>query len=107
MNIANSLKKTALFSQYIIISPSLWWDNESLLQLKPQISPQTKIYIGVGKEGKIMEGGAKRLFALLKKLPLPTEQVRFGYFSDKNHATIFHQAVYKAFESLHLQPSKK
>lgn len=50
------LKKPTLFDKYIIISPSLWWDNGSLLShttdsLKNKVSPKTDVYIGVGKEG--------------------------------------------------------
>jgi predicted alpha/beta superfamily hydrolase len=50
------LKRPTLFTKYIIISPSLWWDNGSLLNqpasiLHENFSRQTDIYIGVGKEG--------------------------------------------------------
>ena len=50
------LKKPTLFNKYIIISPSLWWDNGSLLKqnsslLSEGFSQSTGIYIGVGKEG--------------------------------------------------------
>jgi predicted alpha/beta superfamily hydrolase len=49
-------KKPGLFNRYIIISPSLWWDNGSLLSLNPEIlsadfKQPIEIYIGVGKEG--------------------------------------------------------
>ncbi len=48
------LKKPGLFNQYIIISPSIWWDNGSILKLTSSIfaenfKPKTIIYIGVGK----------------------------------------------------------
>ena len=43
-------KKPDLFDNYIIISPSLWWDNQSLLKLKPKAyTTEKKIYIAVGK----------------------------------------------------------
>ena len=49
------LHKPNLFDHYIIISPSLWWDDGSLLResLKLPSEPNQKIsiYIGVGKEG--------------------------------------------------------
>jgi len=50
------LKKPALFNKYIIISPSLWWDNGSLLAQSTAIANANffqpiDIYIGVGKEG--------------------------------------------------------
>ena len=31
------LKKPDLFDNYIIVSPSLWWDDESLLKYKPTL----------------------------------------------------------------------
>src|SRR5436190_13879280 len=67
------LKKPTLFNKYIIVSPSLWWDNASLLTsaisvVDKGIAQKTKVYIGVGKEGQgptsaphIMETEAKLL----------------------------------------------
>ncbi|MCC6279943.1 MAG: hypothetical protein IT262_05050 [Saprospiraceae bacterium] len=42
--------------QYLISSPSLWWDNGSLLLLDSELlrdnfSTRTAVYVGVGKEG--------------------------------------------------------
>ena len=50
------LKKPFLFNKYVIVSPSLWWNNGSLLNLdsemlKENFKQQTEIYIAVGKEG--------------------------------------------------------
>jgi uncharacterized protein len=103
-------KKPTLFSQYIIISPSLWWDNESLLTnraafLEPTFKQPTSVYVGVGKEGKQMEEGAKKLTQILRKASPAAMKVYFHYFDQQNHATIFHQAVYDAIEQL--KPSAK
>lgn len=95
-------KKPELFEQYVIVSPSLWWDKESLLSydaacLKETFTQEKKIYIAVGKEGKVMEGDARKLFVKLKKAKkLKTD---FGYFGSENHGSILHLAVYRAFES--------
>lgn len=98
-------KRSALFTDYIIVSPSLWWDKESLLAVPPAIlksdsSRATRVYVAVGKEGKIMERDARRLVAILKKGSAKNLKVSFQYFAAENHATIFHNAVYKAFEIL-------
>lgn len=93
--------KPTLFNQYIIVSPSLWWDNESLLAKKPMFAAlpgKTNVYIAVGKEGKIMERDAKTLYNLLHKYK--NLNTGFQYFPNKNHATIYHEALYKAFEWL-------
>lgn len=102
------LKKTMLFTQYIITSPSLWWDNGSLLNL--DASPleraenrQTNVYIGVGKEGltpteipRVMEVDANLLAEKIKKSKPGTMTVYFDYLPDEDHATIAHQAIYNA-----------
>ena len=96
-------KKPNLFTHYIIVSPSLWWDNESLLTckpvfLQPDFRQKTTVFVAVGKEGNVMETDARRLVELLKKVSANTIKTDFHYFADENHATIFHLAVYRAFE---------
>lgn len=94
------LKKPELFSQYVIVSPSLWWDNESLLKTKVEaLNKKISIYIAVGKEGKIMEDDAKALNDLLKT-KLTNGIIQFEYISNKQHGNIFHQAIANAFEFL-------
>ncbi|MEM7511322.1 MAG: alpha/beta hydrolase-fold protein [Bacteroidota bacterium] len=97
------LKKPDLFSQYVIISPSLWWDNESLLELdSPDLSGENRnsipVFVGVGKEGEIMEGDARTLVRKLQTFSRTGASTQFQYFSDEDHATIFHIALYKAFQ---------
>lgn len=97
-------KKPTLFTNYIIISPSIWWDNESLFKLTPEFSKsnfnqKTKVFIGVGKEGKVMQSGAKKLFEIASKYKKDIE-CHFKYFDQANHGDILHMAVYKAFETL-------
>lgn len=89
------LKKPELFGTYIIISPSLWWGNGSLLDLPTGEALTTrKVYIAVGKEGKMMTEPAKKLAGKLKK---SGTLVQHDYLPDENHATIGHMALYKAF----------
>jgi hypothetical protein len=102
-------KKPALFNDYIIISPSLWWDDESLLALQPAFAGEhpKRIFIGVGKEGKVMKKDARRLYRKMKGLK--NVQAYFEYFSKEDHATIYHTAVYSAFGTLNAgkQPLSK
>lgn len=91
--------KPSLFSKYIIVSPSLWWDNESLLTKKTAtIDQPTTVFIAVGKEGAVMEGDAHKLNDLLLAKNNKNITVNFDYFAGENHASILHWAVYKAFE---------
>ena len=106
------LKKPTLFNKYIIISPSLWWDNGSLLKLKSTIyfedfKTNIDVYIGVGKEGlapteipHVMEVDANVLFDQLKYAKNNKLKVHFDYLPQEDHATITHQAVFNALRIL-------
>lgn len=106
------LKKPKLFNKYVIISPSLWWDNASLLNLNSEIFNetyvnQTDVYIGVGKEGltpteipRVMEVDANLLTEKLKSSKSKNIRVLFDYLPEENHATITHQAVFNALRLL-------
>ncbi|MFI5172001.1 MAG: alpha/beta hydrolase [Chitinophagales bacterium] len=107
------LKKTTLFNEYIIISPSLWWDDASLLKLSSPIleknfNTKTDIYIGVGKEGlgpgeipHVMEVDANLLAEKLINSESKSLNVNFDYLPDEDHATIAHQAIFNAIRLLH------
>ena len=106
------LKKPFLFSNYIIISPSLWWDNGSLLNQHSSLpedtySKKTAIYIGVGKEGlapskipRVMEVDANVLADKVKSKS-KAATVYFDYLPEDDHATISHQAIYNALHFFH------
>jgi uncharacterized protein len=98
------LNKPQLFTHYIIVSPSLWWDNESLLKQEIKLGADStqkkKIYIAVGKEGAIMERDAKALAQKLIALNNTQVKTHFEFFDGQNHANILHVAVYNAFNLL-------
>ena len=82
------------FTNYIIVSPSLWWDEERMLIEKiPDLSHQQSVYIAVGKEGDVMERVARALFDRLSH----HEKTFFEFLEDKDHGDALHQAVYNAF----------
>jgi predicted alpha/beta superfamily hydrolase len=98
------MNHTALFDNYIIISPSLWWDSEKLLRTDFNLSNSPDaIYIGVGKEGRIMEGEAKDLYKKLKKQKFNSTKLYFNFFKQCSHADVLHLAVYDAFEKIFAQ----
>ena len=97
------LKKPFLFTHYFIISPSLWWNNESLLdEAKEILSRQSDnnlyVYISVGAEGKLMEYGAEKLAKALNKSKKKNLTVDFLPLPKENHATILHNSMYEAFK---------
>lgn len=96
------LKKPELFSHYLIVSPSLWWDNRSMLKaaselLKNNLKSSTYVSISVGaKEHRIMRKDAKKLHKVLKKCKNSDISVDFNCMRKENHASILHNALYEA-----------
>jgi len=112
------LKKPTLFSKYIIVSPSLWWDNGSLLNLNSDLlqesfSQPTRIYIAVGKEGltptkipHVMEVDANLLAEKIRNTKSKEVKAYFDYLPQEDHATVMHQAIYNALKLLYHDPVK-
>lgn len=97
------LKKPELFSTYIIVSPSLWWDNESLLSrswklLNAHDYTNVKVYLSIGTEGDRMEDDADKLLQQLRHVN--DLKVIYAPLPEESHLTILHRSVYKAFEML-------
>jgi predicted alpha/beta superfamily hydrolase len=107
------LKRPHLFNKYLIISPSLWWDNGSLLQLNSTLSQSDPalakdVYISVGKEGltpteipRVMEDDARMLTEKLKRSSEKSLKVYFDYLPEEDHATISHQAIMNGLKKLY------
>ncbi len=94
-------KNPGLFDNYIIVSPSLWWDDESLLSQEPIVYDSKKsIYIAGGKEGEVMERTAKELYLKLKKSEQKNMNLFYDFLEDKTHGDALHNAVYNAFEKI-------
>ncbi|WP_264536701.1 alpha/beta hydrolase [Flavobacterium sp. N1736] len=111
--------KPSLFNKYIIISPSLWWDNgcllnEDQLPLLTLFKQPIDIYIAVGKEGitpteipRVMEVDANLLAEKIKSVENKNINVHFEYLPLENHGTILHQAVSNAFRALYPKENKE
>lgn len=98
-------KQPKLFSHYMIISPSLWWDDQSLLADNPmclssKFAEKISVFVAVGKEGEIMEQTAKALAGKLGASKNEVLQSWFHYMGDQGHANILHLAIYKAMEMM-------
>lgn len=89
-------KKPDMFINYIIVSPSLWWDNESLLMQKPVVSPKNKtVYITAGSdEEKKMMSGANKLADMLAETHY---RLIYKLAQGYNHGDIMHLGLYNAF----------
>lgn len=100
------LKKPEMFNNYFIISPSLWWDDESLLKQANQLLtkiPDTKkfIYLSVGKgEHPVMIKDAENLDDILKKSNKKNWTIAYKMMETDNHATILHRSLYEGLVKL-------
>jgi len=96
------LKRDQLFTTYFITSPSLWWDNHSLLlqtekYLLKESAYTPDVYIAVGKEeDKIMIHDAKKFYKKIKNHS-SFGNVVFNLMPNENHATILHNSLYQGF----------
>lgn len=100
------LKKPLLFTNYIIVSPSLWWNNESLIADAPKLlashaDSNIHVYIAVGNEGKVMETDAKNLTNMLQSSGKKNLNVTFIPMPNETHLTILHNSVYAVLEILY------
>lgn len=100
-------KKPNLFTNYIIVSPSIWWNAGSLLKEQIAKFENKNIYIGVGKEGltpgpnpRVMEVDANLLAEKIRNLNYKNTNLYFDYLPDENHATILHPALIQAIKFL-------
>lgn len=92
------LEKPEMFDDYIIVSPSLWWDDESLLAQRMESAEGKDIYIAVGNEGEAMRGYAEGLYEKIQSQNPDSERVHFEFFSQCDHGDVLHLAVYNAFQ---------
>ncbi|MDT0556555.1 alpha/beta hydrolase [Patiriisocius hiemis] len=92
------LKKPILFDNYIIVSPSVWWDNTSILkwEVKKDLANK-KIYVAVGVEGPAMQTGATNLYYKLLEAYKDDKAVIFNFLEEQNHGDALHLALYDAF----------
>lgn len=94
-------KRPEMFDNYIIVSPSLWWDDDSLLNYQPEaLTSKKSVYIGVGEEGEYMKRIAEELY---EKINVPNSRkadVYYRFFKERDHGDALHVAVYDAFEKI-------
>lgn len=96
------IERPELFDTWILVSPSLWWDDGSLgdraaaWALKHGGDAET-VYIAMANNDDMMRGPVDKLVAALKTTRPP---LRWAYedFLHETHASILHRAAYRAFE---------
>jgi predicted alpha/beta superfamily hydrolase len=91
-------KHPEMFQRYVIVSPSLWWDNESLLDYMPASYEAETVYIAVGEEGEIMKRTARELFEVVADEFFG--EASFDFLKEYNHANIGHEAVFRGLDKV-------
>ncbi len=90
-----------MFDNYLIVSPSLWWDDERWLLSEPEyINNSKSIYIAVGKEGEVMERVAQSLYEKLQLMLGKDHSVNYRYFDNLDHGDTLHIAAYYGLEEI-------
>lgn len=105
------LKQPDMFMNYVIISPSLWWDEGSLLTMAPFLISTRKdihahVFIAVGDEGEQMQDDATRLATVLQDARQKGLYTNFLYMPKETHLTILHNSVYKALQILNIKRNR-
>ncbi len=98
------LEKPQLFSNYVIVSPSLWWNKQALLSTAPAAlaknhAPNRKVYISVSVEGDEMKTATEHLVKLIKDVR-PGTDCFYEYLPGETHATSLHISLYNAMHLL-------
>jgi predicted alpha/beta superfamily hydrolase len=104
------LEKPPLFNDYVIVSASLWWNKQGLLQsaaeaLKKNRTPERRVYISVADEPTEMKDGAERFVRLMKDLR-PDITCFYEYLPSETHATSLHISLYNAMHLLYKKGTK-
>ncbi|PSL45375.1 hypothetical protein CLV51_10477 [Chitinophaga niastensis] len=102
------LKKPDLFDNYLIVSPSLWWNDESLLSeakalLQIHAKKSIRVYVALGNEGLQMKRDVDKFVDILQTDADKQIKVTYTTFPDESHLTILHRSIYKGFEVLYQQ----
>lgn len=106
------LRDPALFDDYVAISPSLWWDNGSLIDeaetlLAAHDDAPRQLYLSIGNEGGPMHRRLEELVALLEAdAPDNLQWLYVDRSATEHHGSIFHIAALDAFRTLYGQPTR-
>ena len=94
-----------VFNAYVAISPSLWWDNQvlvdqadSFLEKNPEY--KASLYMTMGNEGGAMLGGAWKLAAILEEKAPKSLSWEFHLMEDEDHGSVPHRSTYNGLEAI-------
>lgn len=97
-----ALRQPELFTTYLSVSPSIWWDDQSLTRqasalLKARPWPEgRKLYLSQANEGAMVAGAMDRLLIALRKDGPPQLRWTFRSFPEERHLTTYHPSGLEA-----------
>ncbi len=99
------LTQKDMFDSYISISPSMWWDQQNLVD-KAEAFLDSKpehdgfFYMTMGDEGGAMLGGAMKLAALFEEKSPKGFGWDFKVMEEETHGSIPHRSTYYGLEAI-------
>ncbi len=99
------MNRPEVFNGYLIISPSLWWDDQVLVKAAQPFFAAHKdlradLYMTMGSEGQTMLGGAWKLAAVLEESKLPDLRWQFKRSPEEDHGTIPYISTYEGLKAI-------
>lgn len=104
------------FTDYVSVSPSLWWDDRNLVRgaaalLAEHDGRERHLYLTMADEGGTMQLGLDELIAAIEAAPPSGLTWRYvDRSASESHATIYHGAAHDAFDWLfdtpHTEPTE-
>jgi predicted alpha/beta superfamily hydrolase len=97
--------KPQVFNGYLAISPSLWWDNQSLVKSSDAFFAKNKdlradLYMTMGNEGQAMLGGAWKLSAALEEASPRELRWKFVRSPEEHHGSIPYLSTYDGLQAI-------
>jgi predicted alpha/beta superfamily hydrolase len=99
------MNRPEVFKGYLIISPSLWWDDQALVKAaEPYFAAhkdlRADLYMTMGSEGQAMLGGAWKLSAILEEDKLANLRWQFRRSPQEDHGTIPYMSTYEGLQAI-------
>ncbi len=100
------LRQPDLFTDYIAVSPSLWWDDKALAEQAEELlaahnNKPRKLYLTMANEGGTMQNALDAIIGVLEnKAPKNLEWQYVDRRETETHATIYHGAALDALRTL-------
>ena len=103
------LREPQQFSDYIAVSPMLWWDDQSLARqadslLRKPFPPGRRLYLTIADEGGAMQEGVDRLVSALKSGGARDLDWTYVPMAPETHGTTFHPSALNAIRRLFALP---